>query len=258
MSDKEVASAVSDEPTMEEVATGVTPEVVSEDKAVEGDVQQEVTSEVDPLINQDAVQAKINKIVATKGQEVREAQREIEELKTKLAAQTEAKPSAGAPQLEDYEYDDGKHQEALIQYQVTKALDAQKQVASKQQVEQAQQKVVNEFTSKEAEYMSTHPDYAEGVSNLPMFNQDTLSAIYELGPQVSHYLSKHLDVATEVANASPTMAAIKLGQISMGITADSKAVKPSNAPEPVRTLTGGASISKDMSDMSMDEIMALP
>lgn len=252
--------AVSNEPTMDEVATGVIPEVVSEDKAVEGEVQQEVTSEVDPLINQEAVQAKINKIVATKGKEVREARMEIEDLKAKLAAQTDTKQSVPTvtPQLEDYDYDDGKHQEALIQYQVTKALDTQKQALSEQQATQAKEKVANEFTSKEAEYINTHPDYTEEVSNLPMFNQETLSAIYELGPQVTHYLAKHLDVASEVANASTTMAAVKLGQISMGLSADSKPVKPSNAPEPVKVLTGGASISKSQEDMSMDEIMNLP
>ena len=256
----EVKNVVSDEPTMAEVATGVTNEVVSEDKTIEEDVQQEVTSEVDSLINQDAVQAKINKIVATKGKEVREAQMEIQELKARLAEQTDTKQSVSTatPQLEDYDYDDGKHQEALIQYQVTKALDAQKQVTNQQQVEQASKDIADNFFNKAAEYAADHPEYDEDIKTLPIFKQDALEAIYELGPQVVHYLTKHLDVANEVANASPTMAAIKLGQISMGLSADSKIIKPSNAPEPVKVLTGGGAITKSQEDMSMDEIMALP
>jgi hypothetical protein len=249
------------EPTMDEVAAvgqepvapEVTPEPV-EAQATEEDSPPPVETPSDPA--QDAVQKRINKITADKYAEKRRAD-ELEE-KLKAIEASKAPLPAEMPQLEDYDYDDGKHQAALIQYEIQKALETQQTVTQQQQAEQARQKIANDFTAKEAEYLAKHPEYAEEVATLPQFNQETLNAIYELGPQVSHYLAKHLDVANEVASASTTMAAVKLGQISMGLTADNKTVKPTAAPEPVSTIAGGASVTKSQEEMSMDEIMALP
>lgn len=249
---------VTAEPTIQEIMEGVQPmvEPVKEEVPViskEGDTP---TLEVDPLINQEKVQEKINKITADKYAE----QRRANELQAKLDA-LEAEKAAlptSSPDLEDFDYDEDKYNDANIQYQVNKALEAQNKDQIRKQATQAIEKVANEFNIKEAEYVSKHPDYAEGVSNLPRFNGETLNTIYELGPQISHYLAKHLDVAEEVATLSPTMAAVKLGQISMGLSADNKVVKPSTAPDPIKTVAGGGSVTKDMSEMSMDEIMALP
>ena len=254
-----VEPVVSDEPTMEEVAKAGTEEIVGEVEAKTEppaiEVVPEVDPVVDPLINQEKVQEKINKVIAEKGMETRRA----DALQAKLDAQV-SKPvlPADAPQLEDFDYDDGKHQAAVIQHEVKKALDVQNKQTAQAQIAQARQKVANDFSNKEAEYLTKHPEYQEEVANLPKFPQDTLNAIFELGPQVSHYLAKHLDVANDVASASPTMAAVKLGQISMGLTADNKTVKPTAAPEPVKTIAGAASVTKSQEDMSMDEIMALP
>jgi hypothetical protein len=260
MSEVKTEEIVSDEPTMEEVAGASTEEVVGEVEAkpetLETEVVSEVDLEVDPLINQEKVQEKINKVIAEKGREKRRA----DELEAKLKAiEASKKPlPTEAPQLEEFDYDDDKHRAAVIQYEIQKALETQQQLTKQQQEAQALQKIADDFTSKEAEYLAKHPEYSTEVANLPRFGTETLNAIYELGPQVSHYLAKHLDVASEVANASPTMAAVKLGQISMGLSGDNKTVKPTTAPEPPTTLKGGATISKAQEDMSMDEIMALP
>ena len=251
------------EPTMEEVAANgnvqpeVTPVKPEETKTTEG-----ASPTPDPVTveaaAQEAIDKRIGKITAEKYGYRREAEQLRVELEALRVAQDKPALPADAPQLEDYDYDDGKHQEALIQYQVNKALDTQQHIADQQRSEQARQNIANEFTNKEAEYANTHPEYIEEIANLPGFNPDTLDVIYDLGPQVSHYLAKHLDVANDIANASPTMAAVKLGQISMGLSADNKVVKPTTAPEPVVTLAGGAAITKSQDEMSMDEIMALP
>jgi len=248
------------EPSMDEVAGVVAEEVAAEATAPE--VAQTIEEDSPPQIDepsdpaQDAVQKRINKITADKYAEKRRA----DELEAKLKAlEASKKPlPAAAPQLEDYDYDDSAHQEALIEYRIQKALETQQQLTRQQQEEQALRKIADDFTTKEAEYLAKHPEYSTEVANLPRFGTETLNAIYELGPQVSHYLAKHLDVASEIASASPTMAAVKLGQISMGLSGDTKTVKPTTAPEPIATLKGGASISKSLEDMSMDEFYHLP
>lgn len=249
------------EPTMDEVAAigteTLVPEATTEPVKVEvteGDSPAPVETPSEPA--QDAVQKRINKITAEKYEQKRRA----DDLQARLDAQVapaQATPT-DAPKLEDFDYDDEQFQSASIQYQVNKALASQQDTVVQQHAEQSRQAVVNEFTNKEAEYIGEHPEYADEITNLPVFQEGTLNAIYELGPKVSHYLAKHLDIASEVANASPTMAAVRLGQISMGLTADTKQVKPTTAPEPVATIAGGGTISKSQDEMSMDEIMRLP
>lgn len=246
------------EPTMEQIAgeaevVETVPEPV-EAQATGEESPPSVDEPSDPA--QDAIQKRINKITAEKYEQKRRA----DELEAKLKEQEAAKQPlpVDAPQLEDFEYDDAKYQAALVQYEVQKALQAKEEAARQQQAEQARQQVAAEFTRKESEYLAEHPEYANEVANLPFFNPETLNAIYELGPKVSHYLAKNLDVANEIAIASPIMAAVKLGQISTGLSADTKKVKPSTAPEPVKTIAGGATVTKSPEDMSMDEIMALP
>jgi len=241
------------EPSMEEVAEQKEPENKPVEAATtEGDSPSPVDVKEDHA--NEAVQKRINKITAEKYAE----QRRADELQAKLDAK-ENKPAlpADAPKLEDYDYDEAKHQEALIDYRVQKALENRSQVESQNQAKLARQETATKFASEEAKYAAEHPDYVEDVNNLPKFNGETLNSIYELGPQVTHYLAKNLDTAFEIANATPLQAAVKLGQISAVLTGDKKEVKPSNAPEPVKTIVGGATVSKDMDDMSMDEIMAL-
>ncbi len=249
------------EPSMQEVADGIVQPVATPVVEVAPITSEEGASpppgDNPEDVAQKAIQKRINKITADKYAETRRA----DELQARLYAQEEAaKPvlPSSAPDIEDFDYDEDKHQEAVIQYHVQKALDVKAQESTIQQVIQDKEQIANDFFSKENEYANAHPDYVEVAGKLPLFGQETLSAIYQLGPQISHYLAKHLDVADEVANATPTMAMIKLGQISIGLTADATPVKTTTAPTPVKVITGGATVTKDMSDMSMDEIMSLP
>jgi hypothetical protein len=257
------AEVVVAEPTMDQVAGGqeteITPEATPETTEVKA-TEEASPVPVDPPSDpaQDAVQKRINKITADKYAEKRRA----DDLQAKLDAQV-SKPvlPADAPQLEDFDYDDGKHQEAVIQYEVRKALETQQAATNQQAVELKSQEVTNSFFDKAAKYAADHPEYDEAVKKLPTFQEDTLKTIYsqEKGPQLAHYLAEHLDIADSIASATPMNAAVIIGQISMGLTADNKTVTPSKAPVPVETLTaGGSEISKSQEDMDMEEIYNLP
>jgi vacuolar-type H+-ATPase subunit I/STV1 len=191
----------------------------------------------------DNVQLRINKITAEKYAEKRRAE-ELEKRLAELESAKSALPSE-APKLEDFDYDDAKHTEAVIQYQVRKQLEAQANTQKQQAQQTAQQAKAAEFAAKEAEFGAKNPDYAEAVGNIPRLHPDTLDAIYSLenGPQMAHYLGKHLDVAYEIASAPPHIAAVKLGQISATLQVKAHKVSTTSAPEPVENLggAGGAS-----------------
>ena len=252
------------EPTMEEVVAAGKEldnhpnpsEPTKAEATPEASPAPEVETPSDPA--QDAVQKRINKITADKYAEKRRA----DDLQAKVNELEQSKPPLpnDMPKEEDFDYDTDKYNQAMIQYEVRKQLEANQQATNQQAVELKSQEVTNGFFDKAAKYAADHPGYDEAVKKLPIFQQDTLQAIYsqEKGPQVAHYLAEHLDIADSIANATPINAAVIIGQISMGLTADNKPVKPTTAPEPVETLSGGASVTKSQEDMSMDEIMALP
>jgi hypothetical protein len=249
MTDETVTDEVEIDPLNEEGAeVEAPPETEAESSpAVEANEEQK----------HDAVQARINKITAEKY----EAKRKAEELERRLAEieKSQSALPSEAPKLEDFDFDESRHNEAVIQYQVQKHLAEQAAQEKKQAADVAAQAKAAEFAAKESEYAAANPTYAQDVANLPRFSSDTLDAIYSLdnGPQMAQYLGKHLDVADEIASANPVLAAVKLGQIAAALSVNAKTVTTSKAPEPVDTLSGSAGVAKDLDSMSMDEIMAL-
>lgn len=243
---------------MDEVTEVVEPEVDPLAEKVEGgevEATEVVTPLVDPAIDQDKVQARINKIAVEKNSEKSRADRAEKE----LAELKATKEPVAEPKLEDFDYDEGKFNAAQVQHEVTKQMAAQRNDDAIKGIEVDRQKAASKFFEKQTEFMKDNPNHMDIVNKIPELPADTLSAVYSLdnGPQVAQYLGSHLDIAGEIASTSPNLAAVRLGQISAVLAANTKTVQTSNAPEPVETISGQSTVSKNMDDMSMDEIMAL-
>lgn len=206
----------------------------------------------------DPVQARINKITAEKyGQKRRAdaAEAELAKLKGVSAPVAASEP----PELKDFDFDETKHNAAMIEYQVGRQISVKAEEGKQLAIESAAKVSADTFAVKEAEFAAKTPDYSEAVSNLPKFPSETLEAIYSLdnGPQMAHYLGSHLDVAERIASATPVQAAMEIGRIAAGMAVPASTITASGAPAPVETLSGAAGVSKDLEDMSMEEIAAL-
>lgn len=214
---------------------------------------------IDEKSEPDAVTKRINKITADKYGEQRRADGLQAELDALKAAQNPVKPLGEAPTLEDSGFDEEKHNAALIDYGIEKGKQANAKQQADNQAQVEQQSIQKKFADREAEYSAGIPGYAESLANLPKFHNDTLQTILQLdnGPQMAHYLGKNLEVAHQIATLPPMQAAMKLGEIRMNLTNTKPTTKPSAAPAPVVTLTSGSSQSKDIGEMSMDEIYGL-
>jgi hypothetical protein len=205
----------------------------------------------------DPVQKRINKITAEK----HEARREASVLRERVAElEGNKKPEelGEPPKLEDFDFDEAKHNEAMIDYKVNQRFADQATQDSQKTAEDVRRSRADDFTAKEAEFSAKTEGYAEAVQKIPQLPPETLDTIYSMenGPQMAHYLGTHLDVADEIANAPPMVAAVRLGQIAAGFAAPTKTVEKTSAPKPVDTLAGaGGGVGKDLDDMSMDEIM---
>lgn len=255
--DKDVLAMMAEEaPAKEEpvVEPESVEQVESEAKAESAPAQEDHPAEPDP------VQKRINKITADKYEQQRRADALEAELKALREQQGAPKQSSqSAPKLEDFDYDEPAYQAALIDYQINQRMSALEQQKKQQAEQERAARVSQSFSEKVAKFQETATDYVEVVQNIPQLPQETLEAVMSLdnGPQIAYYLGKHLDVADEIASASPVMAAMRLGEIRAQLANKKPSSKPSAAPAPVETLTAGGSVDKDLDSLSMDEIMKL-
>jgi small-conductance mechanosensitive channel len=237
---------------------------VPEQEPVEAELNTQEESAPQPVetpTEPTGAEKRINKITGEKYAQQRRAdalQAELDKLK---AAQNVA-PEVKAPTLEDFDYDESKFQAASIEYQVNQVVTQkaaamqQQEIAAKQQA--VQQEVANSFNEQVAAKTAINADYQEVVSQLPEFNSDTLGAIMgaDNGADIAYALGQRLDLAYEIANASPMAAAMKLGELQAQLKAAPQ-IKTSAAPAPIESLSSGGAISKDIGEMSMEELYNL-
>ena len=211
----------------------------------------------DKPVESDGFQKRINKVTAEKYT----AQREAKALQDRIAVLEAATPTPveKAPTLEDHDYDEAAFNAASISHQVKLGVAAESQRLQQQSVTaqqvQAQQAAAQAFDVQVAACTAKNADYQEKVAQLPQFNPDTLGAIMESeqGADLAYELSNRLDLADEIANASPMVAAMKLVELIAEMKQKPQ-IKTSAAPSPIEPITSGGGISKNVGEMSMEEL----
>ena len=244
-------------PPMEpETVTAETPEASQTESAPAAQVETPAEPQEDDNLSERG-QKRFDKITADKYAEKRRAD-EAEKKLAELQAQTTAPTAVSDKPLElaDFDYDEGKLQAAQIDRQVDQRFAAQQKQQQAATAQQAAQETANAFNAKAADFAANVPDYQEAIAQIPELPTDTLEAVMsaENGAALAYHLGKHLDVADEIANLPPMAAAMRLGEISTSLKATKPQIKPSAAPAPIEPLTSGGAISKDVGDMSMEEI----
>jgi len=232
-----------------------TEEVADEDQAKEEDPEEEASKQPD------GVQKAINRQTAKYYAEKKRA----EELESRLQAieQSTQQKQDVEPRLEDFDYDQDAHTEALVEFRANKRLEEARQADAQQQVHAEQMRRSTEFAQKvEA---ANIPDYDEVVGvlidtfTLPLELVNTIQDLGDQGPKVVHYLGKHLDVAEKIVGMPPTKAGFELARIVNKI--EGGATKPppkktTKAPEPIKPLqSSSGKTSKSFEEMSMEDLM---
>ena len=222
--------------------------------------QAEVPVEPEDNKMSDRAQERFNKITADKYAEKRRADEAEKRLKD-LQSSIPQKPAKidEAPTLESFDYDESKFNEALIDYKVNQKAAEIRQQQDREVAAAEGERRQAAFNVGVAKFSETATDYQDVVRAIPALPDGVLNAITQSdkGPELAYYLGKHLDVADEIANASPMAAAMQLGAISARLGAVKPNIAPSAAPEPIEPISSGGSVSKDIGDMSMDEIYSL-
>ena len=251
----EAAPAIDENmPPLDDVNDDVTTEATKEVSATPESAPAPDSEPVAEPTEEDGVQKRINKITADKYAEKRRADA-LEKRLSELEAQNKA-PEAAEPKLEDFDFDETQHTAALVKYHSQKAVsEAVSNIKTEQKQEtddQRQTEISNGFNVKVDEFRKEAPDYDNVIGGLPDLPGDVMDAImtHDKGPQLAHYLGKHLDVAENIT-------LMKLGEISAQLATKPITKAPSAAPEPIEPVKPGGSLNKDQSEMSMDEIYSL-
>ena len=244
----------------------------------EGSATSEVAKEEAPKeALPPSAQERINQVNAEKWATRRENDRlklEIDALKTQQVSTQPVQPppqqpiSGAAPRLEDFEYDESKHQAALTNHQaslVEAKIDAKfnerlaKEEASRTELERVQ--LQSQYDQGLVKFLGEQKmdmdSFVKNVQNLPKMPQSVEDAIMrdKDGPKLAYHLSKNLDSAYRIAGSDPVVAALELGKISAQLSATSGVAEVSNAPPPVNTISGsGSSVSNNDENMTADEM----
>jgi hypothetical protein len=154
------------------------------------------------------------------------------------ASPPEKTPDAptGPPTLEQHGYDEAKYQAAFIEYAKSVAASEAREAIKAERAKEQEHTRATTFKTREADFISKTADYQEKVYDptLPI-----TPAMVELiaespeGPQLAYYLANNRDIAAQIANLPPMLAAREMGRIEARISAPAPKPPPvSKAPPP--------------------------
>lgn len=194
------------------------------------------------------------------------AQREAQQAQERVRyfeSQIQAVQPTPRPKLEEFEYDEQRHAEALDQWysenQERSAQSAylrQQQAAVQLATQQAQKAKAQAFTEKANAYAVEHEDFYPSLQTLqsigvgPAIQQ--AAQVSENGPALLYHLSKNPHVAQEINSMHPVQGIMRLAQIESRLS-QTVAPKPSQAPAPQRPVGSKAPVGKDPDKMSPEE-----
>ena len=254
MTDQVAANA--EESTAPEINEDVNQEQVATDANTEESAPQTTGDAPAEPKKDDGVQKRINKITADKWAEKRRAdalEKRLKDLESN-ATQPQQTTEPVMPNEADYDFDDPKYKADLAQYHRDVATHAASLVLAEHDNKTANNEeetrlnnIFNTFDQKVAE--SGIENFYAVTANLPEFDPSVRNAMMEVdnAPNVVHYLSEHMDVADIIANASPVVAAIKIGEISTRL-ANTKTANISNAPDPIEPINQGGAATGERED----------
>lgn len=214
---------------------------------------------------QNKVQKRINELTREKYEALREKEA-LEERLRKLEERT-APREPQKPRMADFDYDEGKYEEALDSYYRSK-MEYESDVNSKKSYEQqlqaqkqqeAQEKAIR-FSQKVATEKAQFEDF-DVYTNDPTFNaicnamsQDIIEVVRdsEVSTALTYHLATNLDDAEKLVRMSPVRAAQELVRLEAKLQLP-KTKRVSDAPAPIKPVGSSSPGDKDPEKMTIEE-----
>jgi hypothetical protein len=151
-----------------------------------------------------------------------------------VVEQKPAEPSK-FPSLADFEYDEARHAQAVIEYTRNEARREAENVLKAERDRQAAEKRTQTWKEKADEFAKSKPDFNELITDptLPI-TAEMAEAVQEseIGPELAYHLASNRDVAEQVARLSGSQLALALGRIEGRLLAQKEtAARPAPVPQ---------------------------
>lgn len=238
MSDVEIAQTGAEAAPAENTATP--PEQTQEVTQESATATPDEPKDDQPRDANGRFQKRVNELTRQRYEAQREAQRvqaEMAELRQQVARLTQPPPPDPSQDFPAYV----RH---LASEEARSLVEAQQGQWQQQQEQQRFQTIAQQYATREAEYVASHPDYPEAVEAFvsvvgenPQLAEVLMTSDH--GPAVAHYLGSHLDEAAQIAALPPHLAAAAVARIEARVSAP-KPKPVTKAPSPVPTVSGGA------------------
>jgi len=246
-----------EQPLAESIPTSETPETES----VAPDTTPDVAEVEDqPEAKPQGIQKRISELVHERN-EARRAldaeRRRIDQL-VELVSQRKQEPEPVPPTMEQFQYDEGKYQQAVIDYAQKQATAAAKAEIQQWQVQQAQQQKAQSFKAKEAEFATATEDYADAVYDPTLPITAAMAEVIQesdVGPQLAYHLAKNRAVAEQLAKLPERAMAREIGRLEAKLLtpAPRPVAVPKAPPPPPKLEAAEAEVDKDPDSMSIDD-----
>lgn len=235
-----------------------------------------VTPDADPGIEPDPVTLtqeeydRLNKRILDKDTFIRTQQSELDKFKNAPVEPTPPMEPAvntsldGKPTLEQYDFDEAKYSEALMDWKLDQR-DAAKSInALAESEERTRQERLKNFGQRASVFRAKQADY-DDIANAPEIARVYGQAPHladivessEAGPEIAYYFGNNPDIAANIANMSPYNAAIEIGKLEAKVLVAPKPKNITQAPTPIQPVGGGHDpAEKSVEDMSQEEYEA--
>jgi len=248
---------------------GETSEATSEENKEEAqEPSSEENAETEAEVKEktrNSVQQRISQLARQKNEANAKVQ-ELEQQNQYLSAQINQaqQPLDKFPSLPDYDYDETKYQQAVIEYnaklnaQTVQQAMGQQSSAALQHLN-AQKQIISEeqFKEKSKDFALDYPDYQEKVTS-PTFAQSefvasTIVNNFDNGPAVAYWLASNPQQAARVNQMNDMEAMKALTTISTVLSIAKRPVKTTNAPTPSKPVAPKGKVAKDLDKMTPEE-----
>lgn len=170
---------------------------------------------------------------------------------------------AKLPTLEEFGYDEGKYQAALLDYAAKHAETVVERRLAEVERQRAEQTRVESFATRQAEFAKSTPDFEDKVLRDPTLPITTgmRDVIIDSpnGPELAYWLATNRAEAEKIARLPPHLAALEMGRIEGRIevqkAAKAAAPRPSvtKAPPPPPSLEATESAGPKPPEQMSDE-----
>ena len=230
-------------------------EEIDEDEASQDDESEDEPSE-SSTEKKDSFQERIDELTAKYRSEERarrmaeERARAIEQEAEQLRQQQPRQAARPDKTLSDFDYDEGKYSEYLLNFAQERARADAMESARQEQARERTTRLRAEFSLREADFSKKVSDYRDVVyrDDLPI-TQEIAEVIQsaEKGPDVAYYLAKNPDVLSRLADMHPYDMAREIGRIeaSQLVIPEKKPETPPKPPPKIKSGDGARKIASD-------------